>query len=331
MKKCEFLVIGSNSFSGATFIAYLLEKGHNIFGISRSPEANSCFLPYKWLDNTAHFKFVQADLNDDLDEIMDIVDMEKPDYIVNFASQSMVSESWKNPDNWFKTNTVSNVRLHNRLRKRSFLKKYVHVTTPEVYKSTNDFISEDTPFHPGTPYVVSHAASDMCLRTFFEAYNFPVVFTRSATIYGPGQQLYRIIPRTILFIMSGKKIQLHGGGGSRRSFIHMWDASEATYRIAVNGRPGENYHISATEIVSIRYLVERICRIMNVDFNDHVDVVEDQLSQDAVYMLDSSKLREALGWQDKITLDLGLDDCIAWVRANFQAFKSLSFDYNLKL
>ncbi len=327
MTKCEFLVIGSNSFSGATFISYLLEKGHNICGISRSSEADTCFLPYKWFDSTDRFKFFQSDLNHDFEKIMDIVDTERPDYIVNFAAQSMVGESWKNPDHWFMTNTVSCVRLHNRLRQRNFLKKYVHVTTPEVYGSTNGFITEDAPFYPSTPYAVSRAASDMSLRTFFEAYNFPVVFTRAANVYGPGQQLYRIIPRTILFIMLRKKIQLHGGGHSRRSFIHMRDVSEATYRIAVNGNPGETYHISTNEIVSIRHLVEQICRKMNVDFNDHVEIVDDRLGKDAAYMLDSSKLRNALGWQDKIALDPGIDDCITWVKANFQALKSQPFDY----
>lgn len=323
----NFLVIGSNSFSGATFIACLLEKDCRVCGISRSPEANDCFLPYKWIDGAYPFKFFQADLNYDLKKIMEIVDEERPDYVINFAAQSMVGESWKNPDHWFITNTVSSVRLHDQLRKRNFLQKYVHITTPEVYGNTNGFVTEDTPFRPSTPYAVSRAAADLSLRTFFDAYDFPVVFTRAANVYGPGQQLYRIIPRTILFIMLGKKIQLHGGGLSRRSFIHMRDVSEATYRIAVHGNSGETYHISTNEIVSIRQLVEQICRKMNVDFNDHVEIVEDRPGKDAVYMLDSSKLRNALGWHDKIALDPGIDECIAWVEKNLEMLKTQPFDY----
>jgi dTDP-glucose 4,6-dehydratase len=323
----KFLVIGSNSFSGATFIAYLIDKGQDVLGISRSQEAHECFLPYRWLSSTGRFKFFRADLNHDLERIMEIIDGERPDYVVNFAALSMVAESWKNPDHWFMTNTVASIRLHDQLRRRDFLKKYVHVTTPEVYGSTTGFITENAPFNPSTPYAISRAATDMSLRTFFEAYNFPVVFTRAANVYGPGQQLYRIIPRTILFIKLGRKLQLHGGGHSRRSFIHMRDVSEATWRIAVNGVPGETYHISTNEIVSIRELVERVCDKMKVDFDTHVEVVGERLGKDAAYMLDSNKLRETFGWRDQISMDAGLDECIAWVESNLAVLKQQSFDY----
>ena len=110
----------------------------------------------------------------------------------------MVGESWLNPDHWMMTNVVSTVRLHDRLRSFDFLERYVHVTTPEVYGSTEGWVREDAPFNPSTPYAVSRAAGDMSLRTYFATYGFPVVFTRAANVYGPGQQLYRIIPRTIL-------------------------------------------------------------------------------------------------------------------------------------
>jgi dTDP-glucose 4,6-dehydratase len=328
MTVCDtFLVIGSNSFSGATFIAYLLDKGQKVFGVSRSQEAHECFLPYRWGGHTGRFTFFRADLNHDLPRIMEIIDRERPDYVVNFAAQSMVAESWKNPDHWFMTNTVASIRLHDQLRRRDFLKKYVHVTTPEVYGSTTGFITETAAFNPSTPYATSRAAADMSLRTFFEAYNFPVVFTRAANVYGSGQQLYRIIPRTILFIKLGRKLQLQGGGHSRRSFIHMRDVSEATWRIAVNGVAGQTYHISTNEIVSIRELVERICRKMNVDFDTHVEVVGERLGKDAAYLLDSNKLRESLDWRDQISLDAGLDECIAWVESNLAVLKQQPFDY----
>ncbi|MBS1220094.1 MAG: rfbB [Proteobacteria bacterium] len=323
--KC--LVIGSNSFSGASFIDYLLQQGVETIGTSRSPEAHRAFLPYRWSGRDAGFRFVQCDLNHDLDKLMTLMRAEKPGYVVNFAAQSMVGESWKHPDHWFMTNVVSAVRLHDQLRQCDFLQKYVHVTTPEVYGSTDGFIREDTPFNPSTPYAVSRAAGDMSLRTYFDAYKFPVVFTRAANVYGPGQQLYRIIPRTILFIMLGRKLQLHGGGHSRRSFIHMQDVSDATWRIAKDAPAGETYHISTNEIVTIRELVERICAKLGVKFSDHVEVVGERMGKDAAYMLDSKKLREKLGWQDRVSLDAGLDDCIAWAKKNFSALKQLPYDY----
>jgi dTDP-glucose 4,6-dehydratase len=321
------MVLASNSFSGATFIDFLLRRGVRVIGVSRSPEAHRVFLPYRWSRVEEGFSFHQCDLNRDLERLMAVVNSEKPKYVVNFAAQSMVGESWKNPDHWFMTNVVSTVRLHERLRHCDFMQKYVHVTTPEVYGSTDGFIREDAPFRPSTPYAVSRAAADMSLHTYFEAYSFPVVFTRAANVYGPGQQLYRIIPRTIFFVLLGRKLQLHGGGVSRRAFIHMRDVSDATWRIAREAPVGETYHISTNEVVTIRELVERICRKLGVQFEDCVEIVGERLGKDNAYLLDSTKIRVTLDWRDTVSLDTGLDECIAWVRSNLEDLKKQPFDY----
>lgn len=322
----SILVVGSNSFSGASFVSHALNRGAQVIGTSRSAEPASAFLPYRWHEH-AGFEFRQLDLNHDLDAIMDVVRGFRPDYVVNFAAQSMVGESWANPGDWFMTNTVSTIRFHDALRKCDFLKRYVHITTPEVYGSCSGFVTEESPFNPSTPYAVSRAAADMSLRTFHSAYGFPVVSTRAANVYGPGQQLYRIIPRTILFMLLGRKLQLHGGGVSTRSFIHIRDVADATWSVMTHGREGDTYHISTNEVISIRDLVERICGKLNVDFDDHVEVVGDRLGKDSAYHLDSSKIRRELDWQDTIQLDQGLDECIAWVRENFDALKAEPFDY----
>jgi dTDP-glucose 4,6-dehydratase len=320
------LVIGSNSFSGSSFCDFALFQKARVLGTSRSAEPDSVFLPYKWHDHS-RFTFYQLDLNKDLSKIMELVNDVKPEYVVNFAAQSMVGESWANPGDWFMTNTVSTIKLHDELRKCSFLKRYVHITTPEVYGTCSGFVKEDFPFNPSTPYAVSRAAADMSLRTFHATYGFPVVSTRAANVYGPGQQLYRIIPRTILFILLGRKLQLHGGGVSTRSFIHIHDVSEATWNIMKNGRIGETYHISTNEVISIRNLVERICEKLGVSVDKHVEVVGERLGKDSAYHLDSSTLRNELGWQDHYSLEQGLDECIAWVKGNFDAIRLQSFDY----
>jgi dTDP-glucose 4,6-dehydratase len=323
----KIAVIGSNSFSGANFVEFALGRGADVIGMSRSPEPSAAFLPYRWRDHAGAFRFFAYDLNRHLDEIMNLLDREQPGYVVNFAAQSMVGESWKHPEHWFQTNVVAAVKLHDQLRRRDYLEKYVHVTTPEVYGSTDGFISEDAPFNPSTPYAVSRAAADMSLHTFFETYKFPVVFTRAANVYGPGQQLYRIIPRTMLFFKTGRKLSLHGGGQSRRSFIHMRDVADATWRVMTDGVAGETYHISTNEIVSVRELVERICGKLGVDFSDSVEVVGERLGKDAAYMLDSSKIRRQLGWSDRIALSGGLDDCAAWIDRHAAELRRQPLDY----
>jgi len=322
-------VIGSNSFSGASFVRYCLDKNLQVLGASRSEEPVSCFLPYRWLpaEKQKGFRFQKADLNHDLDGLMDALNAFQPDYVVNFAAQGMVAQSWLTPGHWYQTNVVANVLFHDRLRKAAWLKKYLHVGTPEVYGTTEGNITEQHPFNPSTPYAASRAACDIHLRTFLKQYRFPVVWTRAANVYGPGQQLYRIIPRTILSIRLGQKLQLHGGGHSIRSFIHIDDVADATLRVATQGEPGECFHVSTKRFISIRDLVVMICRIMGADFTKVVEVTEDRPGKDAAYTLDDTKLRTTLSWSDQVTLEQGIEQTIRWVEDNLAQIRTQPIDY----
>jgi dTDP-glucose 4,6-dehydratase len=322
----RILIIGSNSFSGASFASYILAKGLDVVGISRSPEPIAAMLPYKWEDHS-RFTFFQLDLNRDLDSIMRVICDFRPSAVVNFAAQSMVEESWEHPEDWFQTNVVATIRLHDQLRRLDFLDKYVHVSTPEVYGSSSRPVHEDAPYNPTTPYAVSRAACDMSLMSFHKAHGFPVVITRAANVYGPGQQLYRIIPRSILFNTMGKRIPLHGGGTSCRSFIHIRDVAEGTWRVTCSGKPGEVYHLSTQEQISIRGLVKRICELLGSDFESSVEVVGERLGKDAKYILDSTKARESLGWKDSISLNSGLRETIEWIKRDFEVLKRQPLSY----
>lgn len=320
------VVLGSNSFSGAHFVAYALENEAEVIGISRSPEPHPVFLPYKRDDNSA-FQFYQGDLNRDADRIMALIHEFQPAYVVNFAAQSMVAQSWQYPEHWMQTNIVAAVKLHDKLRHCRFLKKYVHISTPEVYGSCQGLVQEHTCYTPSTPYAVSKAAIDMSLMTFFRTYQFPVVFTRAANVYGPGQQLYRIIPRTILYFLMGKKLQLHGGGHAVRSFIHIRDVADGTLRVARQAPLGEIYHFSTSRNIAIRELVRMIAMQMHVTFEDSVEVVADRVGKDPAYLLDSTKAQETLDWQAQIELEQGIEETIGWVKNNLETLKKQPFDY----
>ena len=180
-------------------------------------------LPYRYNKTPINFEFYQHDLNTDLESILEIVDKHKPSIIINFSAQGEVRNSWKYPEQWFLTNCLSVVKLTNQLRKRDFIKKYISVSTPEVYGATKKNIIENHNYYPSTPYAASKLAGDLHLITLFKHYSFPVVFTRSANVYGVHQQLYRIIPRTIIYLKLGKTIELHGGGASIRTFVNIKD------------------------------------------------------------------------------------------------------------
>ena len=329
-KAQKILVLGSNSFSGASFCDFVAATGRDVIATSRSPEPHYALLPYKWRKHQGSVRFQRIDLNHDLDTLDVLLRMERPTHVINFAAQSMVGESWINPDHWMMTNVLSTVRLHERLRRYEGLERYVHVTTPEVYGSTEGWVTEDCPFNPSTPYAVSRAAGDMSLRTYFQTYQFPALFTRAANVYGPGQQLYRIIPRTIVAAMGGQKLKLDGGGKSVRVFIHMSDVSDATLKIAEAGALGETYHISGYELISIWQLVETILSRLDKTFEECVEIGPERPGKDTAYTLDSVKIRTALGWRDRIGLDEGVGEVIDWANRFKDAIGQLPTRYEHK-
>lgn len=325
----KFIVIGSNSFSGASFIEYVLRgnPGSDVIGISRSPEYPDCLLPYKE-SSIRRFRFFQFDLNKDLDSIAKVVNEFRPDYIINFAAQGMVAQSWDNPTQWFQTNCLAVMNLANRLCGDDCLKRYVQISSPEVYGPCSNITEENARLRPSTPYAASKACGDLSLYPFFLNKGLPVVYARSTNVYGPYQQLYRIIPRAILSIRKGIKIPLQGGGRAVKSYIHIRDVCDAILKIARNGRNGEIYHISPDgEGISIYDLVKRICLKMGRKMEDCIDFVDDRLGQDALYVINSNKIRTELGWRPAIGLDQGLNDVISWVDRCYDSLAGLPMDY----
>lgn len=325
MKKV--LVIGSNSFSGSDFIDLLIERGdYNVVGVSRSPEKSSLFLPYKKRD-LKNFKFYQIDLNKDLEKLDQILEMFKPEYIVNFAAQSEVAPSWEHPDHWFQTNAVSLTKLANLLKNKKFLIRYVHISSPEVYGTCEGRITEEAPVNPTTPYAASKAAGDLSLFTFYKNFKFPLVMVRATNVYGAHQQLFKIIPRSMIYIKQGRKIELHGGGAAVKSYIHIRDVSRGELSIMENGKNGQIYHLSPDEGVAVKKVVSNICNLMSVPFEEATKIVEERLGQDKAYIIDSSKARNELKWKPRISLEKGLQETFNWVYSNFSEIQAQPLTY----
>lgn len=324
-KKC--IVLGSTSFAGAWFVEDALERGMEVIGMSRSAEPNDIFLPYKKSKNYAAFKYEQLDINNDTNKIIERIGDEKPDFIVDFAAQSMVAPSWQWPEHWYQTNIVAKAKIHNALRQMPFVKRYLRVSTPEVYGSTNGLIAETPVFNPSTPYAVSQAATDMSLMAYYREYNLPVIITRFANFYGSSQQLYRIVPKAIYSAMTGETMQLHGGGTSTRAFIHAKDVADGIFKSLMYGKLGETYHFSTNEFVTIKKLVEIIAEKVGVSLESFVKVSEDRPGKDAAYLLNSEKALKELDWTPKINLANGIQDTYEWIRDNLDLIKKLPKDY----
>ena len=325
------VVLGANSFSGQDFVDLLLDyPGYRVVGISRSPERSKVFLRYKRRDDLSRYKYHQLDFNRDAEAVNALLDELRPEYIVNFAAQSEVAPSWEHPEHWYATNTVALSLLVNHLRRQDYLKRYLHVSSPEVYGSCEGTVKEDAPLNPSTPYAASKAAADMLLEVYRKQYGFPVLSVRATNVYGSRQQLFKIIPRATIYLKAGKKIQLHGGGAAVKSYIHIRDVSRGELAILEKGRIGQLYHLSPDQGVAVKDVVAMICRRLGKKFDSATQMVDERPGQDKAYVIDSSLARKEFGWAPKISLEDGLSDVADWVDEYWDEIHRLPMEYQHK-
>jgi dTDP-glucose 4,6-dehydratase len=326
--KPRILVIGSNSFSGSSLVKHLLQNGYFVFGTSRRNEIQAPYNPYGFDSNSNNFIFNKLDLNQDSEKIANICFENSIETVINFSAQSMVAESWERPYEWYDTNLVSLAKLVQIfVSKKIKITKFIQFTTPEVYGNTSGKLKENFNFAPTTPYAISRSAGDLHLKAMLNEFQFPVIFTRAANVYGEHQPNYRIVPKTFITGLSLGKLHLHGGGVSKRSFIHIDDVSQAILKIIKGGEIGQTYHISTNQIVSINELVQMCCSIMNIDLDRICQNVKERPGKDFSYELDSDLIRTKLDWHDEINLKDGLFRTYDWVKNNFAMISSNSNEF----
>lgn len=326
----KLCVIGSNSFSGQDFVDLAAEElDCQIIGISRSPERSPVFNRYRRRPHI-RFSYHQLDLNTDAQAVVELVQRERPEVIVNFAAQSEVGPSWERPWDWYQTNVVALSKLTHALRRADWLRKYVHISSPEVYGTTSGVVKEDHRLAPSTPYAASKAAADLHLDTLVKASEFPLAWIRATNVYGPGQQLFKIIPRTFIRLRQGKTIELHGGGTAIKSYIHIRDVSRGELAVATDPHALSGWHLSPDEGVAVRDLVAQCCQIMGRDFEQATRTVDERLGQDRAYVISSQRARSQLGWSPRIGLHEGLQQVADWVEQSWDVILRSPHEYQHK-
>ena len=329
----NIVVLGSNSFAGSSFVNFALNKNYKVIGISRSKEKSKLELKYKNnLLKNKNFKFYKLDINKNIVKIIEIIKrIKKPVFIIDFAGQGMVAESWDNPGLWFKTNVMNKINFIEELKKIK-INRYIRISTPEVYGSSNKMLLEENTHNPSTPYALTHSSIDKYLKLQKKEFNFPALILRFSNFYGECQPIYRIIPKTIVSILKGKKLNLHGGGLSSRSFIYIDDFSNAIFK-AINLRKQNQmvFNISSKEIITIRELVKKICQKMNVNYKNMVKISKDRRAKDKKYLMNSNKAKNILKWSNSTSLNQGLNNTIKWYVKNFDKIKNLNEKYIHKI
>lgn len=325
-----FAVIGSNCFTGSHVVDALLEAypDARVHAVSRSPEKGALYLPYKARAGAAErVSFHQIDLAKEPARLLALLDEARPQVVVNVAALSEVNLSNFEPLGYFQTNTVGVVALASELRKRDWLERYVHISSAEIYGSCREAIKESTPLNPSTPYAVSKAAADMYLLTLHKNFGFPVTLVRSTNVCGKHQQLFKIIPRTAIYLKQGKKIQLQGGGTAQKSFVHIRDVVRGILRILETGASAPIYHFSTDDDRTVADVVALVCRAMGRDPEASTVVVGDRVGQDARYRLDWSAAQRELDWAPAIGLEETAREMIDWVERSWDAIRMEPLEY----
>lgn len=328
----KVLILGTSSFGGAATADFLLNKKFLVMGTYRRKK-NRLYQPYLNNSKVKNFKDFKIDFDQEKDilKIIKIIKKYKPKYIIDFASICMVNESWENPEIYIKTNLEKKSKLIKTLCNNKFLKKYIYISTPEIFGSNKKSIKEDSNFfNPSTPYAVSKLAFEMILKSYGNQYNFPYIICRFSNFFGIGQPNYRLIPKVFLNIFSKKKFYLEGKGQSQRNFIESYDFANGIYLSLKKGKLKNRYHFSSSKFYSIKKMVQIICALKSINFKKFVKHAADRKGKDQTYILDCKKTIKALGWKPQVNLIDSLKEIEIFYRKNFKKLKKLDSIYKDK-
>ena len=307
MKK-KILLLGVSSFAGYSFYNYLKKKNFKIYGTYNNKINIGEF-------DTSKIVLKKINLEKNQKNLLVWVKKIQPHYIVDFASICMVNESWMYPKKYFLLNFYSKIELLKFISTKNFLKKFIYISTPEVFGDTQKSLNENLfKFKPSTPY----ASSKLAIENYILNLNFhkKFILTRFSNFYGPYQPNYRLIPKIILSILDNKKFTIDGDGSSKRNYIYSDDFCRGILKV-INTKKNKNiYHFSGDDFYSVKEIVKKICKIMKINFNTFVNFAKDRKGKDKIYKLKSKQTRDNLAWKTQFNIDLGIKNMINFIEKN---------------
>ena len=312
MKK--ILVTGGYGFIGSNFARYMLKAypEYHLINFDKLTYAGN-------RDNLAdiernpRYTFVKGDIAD-IEEVRGV--MAGVDEVVHFAAESHVDRSIESPAIFIETNVTGTSNLLE-CAMSAGVKKFVHVSTDEVYGSLPEggYFTEQTPLSPNSPYSASKAGSDLLVRAYYKTYKFPGVITRCSNNYGPYQFPEKLIPLMISNALEDKPLPVYGDGMNVRDWLYVEDHCRAIDAVLHKGKAGEVYNIGGSNEWHNIDLVKLLLKDLGKP-ESLIKFVKDRLGHDRRYAIDSSKIQKELGWSPRTTFEDGIKKTIAWYRNN---------------
>ena len=316
----KLLVTGGLGFIGSNFIRHMLTKHKDIQIINLdklSIGSNPANLKDVEADN--RYKFVKGDIADKT-LIKNLLN--EADTVVNIAAETHVDRSIAEPSPFFHSNTMGALNLFEVARKNG--KRILQVSTDEIYGDIiQGSFKEDDKLKPSSPYSASKAAADLFALAYHRTYGLNIVIARCTNNYGPYQFPEKLIPKTIIRTLLGLSVPIYGKGSNIRDWIYVQDFCEAIDLILNKGKSGEIYNVSAGNELTNINIVKMILNLMSKPENT-LTFVEDRPGHDIRYSLDSSKLRNELGWSPKHSLQGALKTTVNWYMDNDWWWRPLS-------
>lgn len=321
-----YLVTGGAGFIGSNFVIYMLDKYSDIKIVNLDKLTYAGNLEnLKSVENNPNHIFVQGDICDK--ELVENLFKEYDiDYVVNFAAESHVDRSIKEPEIFAKTNVLGTVNLLNAAKNDwetevGFKegKKFLQVSTDEVYGSLGQtgFFMETTPIDPHSPYSSSKAGADLMVKAYADTFKMPINITRCSNNYGPFQFPEKLIPLLINNCLNHKGLPVYGNGMNIRDWLYVEDHCKAIDMVINNGRLGEVYNVGGHNERTNIQIVKTVINYLNDSVDKEITealikYVEDRKGHDMRYGIDPTKIKEELGWYPETTFEVGIKKTIQW-------------------
>jgi len=323
---CNLLVTGGCGFIGSNFINYYFFKNKsnkiiNLDAMYYCADENNI---NEQIRNHPNYTLVKGNLNN-VELVDSILKKYKITHVIHFAAQSHVQNSFEDSIKFTYDNILGTNNLLESCRKYKKIKKFIHVSTDEVYGESMNSIeelckTEHSILCPTNPYAATKAGAELMAQSYLHSYKMPIVITRGNNVYGRNQYPEKLIPRFIKLLKENKKVTIQGDGSSVRAFLHAYDTAKAFETILEKGVVGEIYNIGCDE--NMEYSVIDIAKILikmiknSENYDDYIEYIEDRPYNDMRYYISNQKLKD-MGWNIEVDLLSGLDDLIHDYKINF--------------
>lgn len=317
----KFLITGGAGFIGSNYLHYVVDKYlEDEFVCLDALTYAGNYNNIKELEEKTNYKFVKMDIRDK-DAILELFKKEKFDYVINFAAESHVDNSIKNPNIFAETNILGTMNLLNaakymRDEENHPLVRYHQVSTDEVYGDLpldrpDLKFTEETPIHTSSPYSASKASADLEVLAYARTFKLPITISRCSNNYGPYQFPEKLIPLMVSKALNNESLPVYGTGENVRDWIHVHDHNVGVDMIVRHGKEGEIYnlggHSERTNIEMVKTILKQLGKPESL-----ITFVQDRAGHDRRYAIDSTKAERELGWNRSYTFDEGIKETINW-------------------